>query len=81
MKSISIIFGQECNMPSRSLNKVVMLSILYPFLLLKPNLNSISKICWFEVVSVLQKVSLKKHLRTVTEIECVCASLNSKSNI
>jgi hypothetical protein len=28
--------------------------------LLKPNLNSISKICWFEVISVLQEVSLKK---------------------
>jgi hypothetical protein len=67
-------------MSSKSLNKVVMLTILYPFLLLKPNLNSISKICWFEV-SVLQEVSLKKHLRKVTEIECVCALLNLKSNI
>jgi hypothetical protein len=68
-------------MSSKSLNKVVILSILYPFLFLKPNLNSISKICWFEVVSVLQEVSLKKYLRKVTEIECVCASLNLKSNI
>jgi hypothetical protein len=44
-------------MSGKTLNKVVMLSILYPFLLLKPNLNSISKICWFEVISVLQEVS------------------------
>jgi hypothetical protein len=72
LKTISIIFGQECNMSGKTLNKVVMLSILYPFLLLKPNLNSISKICWFEVISVLQEVSLRKHLRKVTEIECVC---------
>jgi hypothetical protein len=68
-------------MSGKTLNKVVMLSILYPFLLLKPNLNSISKICWFEVISVLQEVSSEKHLRKVTEIECVCASLNLKSNI
>jgi hypothetical protein len=58
-------------MSSKSLNKVVILSILYPFLLLRPILNSISKICWFEV-SVLQEVSLKKHLRKVKLNVCVC---------